>query len=368
MREREYFKTVRFRTNDPLPVDLDWPDFFRWSVRERTAGIAFQNYRMQGRERLIPESFAARLASLRNALIARNVVIAYQLRELTRAWHGLEWMVVKGAWLAAHVYRDPGVRDMTDIDAVVLPADAPAAHEALMRLGYAPQIDFRTALAAASSVRSVLYDPPDADAARIHLHWDFQNVSLPVASPQGIVEEIWAGARTVEDGGTRYRIPGPAHAFVLLCEHAMKHSFSVALYFSDLAAFLDSVPVQPGEVAATAGRWRRDRPVYYACELGSRLLGHPVMRELADRLRPRALGWEGRWLLRSVLSGRRRDGLGALGYLSMLPSNREKLRFAYRSFVPPPTAMVTFGKRPTAGGYARRAVRGVRMLLRVLMG
>lgn len=382
MKQREYFKTVRFRTQVPLAVDLDWSDFFAWSVRERTAGIAFQNYRLQGRDRLIFESVAARFASLRNALIARNVMVASQLRELTRAWHGLEWMVIKGAWLAAHVYRDPGVRDMTDIDVVVRPADVPAAHDALVRLGYALQIDLRSALAAASPVHSVLYvasEPSGGDpsasvardtarAARIHLHWDFQNVSLPVASSNRLTQETWAGARIVNDGETRYRVPRPDHAFVLLCDHAMKHSFSVALYFSDLSAFLDGVPVEPDEIAATARRWGLDRPVYYACELGARLLGHSRMREIADRVRPAALGWEGRWLLKSILSGRRRDGLSALGYLSMLSRKREKLRFAYRSFVPTPAAMETFGKRPTVGGYVSRAVRGVRMLLRAFLG
>lgn len=368
MRQREYFKTVWFRTHVPLPVDLNWSDFFAWSVRERTAGIAYQNYRLQGRDGLIFESVAARFASLRNALTARNVMVASQLRELSRAWHGLEWMVIKGAWLAAHVYRDPGVRDMTDIDVVVRPADVPAAHDVLTRLGYMPQIDLRSALAAASPVHSVLYDAAESDAARIHLHWDFQNVSLPVSSSKPLTEDAWAGAVVVDDGETRYRIPRPDHAFVLLCDHAMKHSFSVALYFSDVTAFLDGVPVEPDVIVRTARRWGLDRPVYYACELGARLLGHPVMRELADRVRPPALGWEGRWLLKSILSGRRRDGLSALGYLSMLPGKREKLRFAYRSFVPTAAAMETFGKRPTVGGYVSRAVRGVKMLLRAFLG
>src|SRR5438105_2268443 len=65
----------------------------------------------------------AKLAAAREASTLRQQAIQCQLVEILDACRpaGIEPLVLKGAYLAAHIYPQPGLRPMNDIDLLVRP-------------------------------------------------------------------------------------------------------------------------------------------------------------------------------------------------------------------------------------------------------
>jgi len=153
----------------------------------------------------------------------------------------------------------------------------------------------------------------------VHLHWHVLNGSLPHFMVRVDVDEIWRDAR---DGAM-----APHHLVITLCEHALKHSYSMLILLTDIE--LASRGVDWDAVAATSRRWGLDRAV--ACTLILlRDLGEvesPGLRHFRDV----RIDWAGRAFL--ALARRRRwDGLSALGLLSM---TGEKARFVRETLCPP---------------------------------
>ena len=114
---------------------------------------------------------------------------------------------------------------------------------------------------------------------------------------------------------------------VALCEHALKHSYSHLIHFTDIE--LASRGVDWAAVVATARRWGLEQAVYYALVLLRDLMGveSPGLRLVTQ---PR-LDWSGKTFL-AMARKRRWDGLSALGLLSL---TREKARFVREAISPP---------------------------------
>lgn len=86
----------------------------------------------------LPPLQAARLRLAAQRTQARNATLLAALAQLLRACQdeALPLIVLKGAYLAPAIYRDLGLRGMTDIDVLVRPADFPRLQTVLAQLGY----------------------------------------------------------------------------------------------------------------------------------------------------------------------------------------------------------------------------------------
>lgn len=86
----------------------------------------------------IPPIQAARLRLAAQRTRTRNATLLAGLAALLHACHrhNLPLIVLKGGYLAPAVYRDLGLRGMTDVDVLVRPADFPRLQTVLAQLGY----------------------------------------------------------------------------------------------------------------------------------------------------------------------------------------------------------------------------------------
>jgi Uncharacterised nucleotidyltransferase len=86
----------------------------------------------------LPSRAWAKLLSARSASATRQQATQTQLAEILAAGarSQLYPIVLKGAYLAVHVYPDAGLRPMNDIDILVSPAELPVIEDILVRLGY----------------------------------------------------------------------------------------------------------------------------------------------------------------------------------------------------------------------------------------
>ncbi|MEP7199133.1 MAG: nucleotidyltransferase family protein, partial [Chloroflexota bacterium] len=80
----------------------------------------------------------AKLLAARRASAARQLAIESQLAEIlaASARADVPLIILKGAYLAAHVYPDASLRPMNDIDVLLRPNDLPVIESLLTRLGY----------------------------------------------------------------------------------------------------------------------------------------------------------------------------------------------------------------------------------------
>lgn len=293
----------------PLCVD----DLLRWSRRERTLPVVSRNLGVP-----CPEE---------RDILARQVVAAHQLREVRRE---VDALPLKGADVAHRLYPSPSLRDMGDLDLLVRPRDRRAADAALRRLGYEP--DREPEERAGATLHSAMYGREGG--LPVHLHWRVVNASLPQFMIRIDEEEIW---REASEG----RVSAD-HLVVLLCEHALKHSFSELILLTDIE--LASRGADWERVGETARRWGLERAVAISLHLLRDLMG--VTRPVGRSFSGRPLGWAGEALLR-LARFRRWNGLSALGYLAMARGG--ELRWVREALAP---------SREGSEGYATRTWPG----------
>ena len=206
----------------------------------------------------------------------------------------------------------------------------------MRRLGYVP--DFDPEKIDGGTLNAVEYWRDGS--MPVHLHWHVSNASLPHFMYRIDVDEIWRDAR--------HGVLAPHHLLVTLCEHALKHSFAELIHLTDVE--LVSRGVDWSLAAETARRWGLEKALHFSLVL---------LRDLAevespglDHVRGTRLDWAGRAFL-AMARGRRRNGISALGFLSM---TRHKVRFVREAIVPPRTNGL---RTRTLMGRLRGALRAI---------
>lgn len=119
-----------------------WSDNLNWddvAIRAIVLGLAPQLYhRVSEWELAVPIRALAKLKVTHSAQAKRATAIYEQLDGVLAACEerGIRPIALKGAHLAAHVYPEPALRPMNDIDLLFEPAQLPAAEQMLSELGY----------------------------------------------------------------------------------------------------------------------------------------------------------------------------------------------------------------------------------------
>lgn len=302
-----------------------------------------------------PAWFKAGAEAIRRTVLARHVLLGHHASRIFSALGraGVRSLPMKGYVLVREVYPGPGLRDMTDIDILVRREEVPAAARALVELGWKPPAgsDIVRPPDRSGSINAMLFVAPDGPGGllhAVHLHWDVFNSTLPVglALPPIPLDEIRSAARPVEDG---ILLMDRAHLAVLVAEHAFKHSFHDLVSLADLVRAMKGADGEA--VEGTARRWGLELPVTAALNLAGMLRAVPGPPVRGVR------GLDGRWFLRSVLDGRRWNGLSGLGYLSMMPGLCGRARFLLALFFPEGGAVRAYGRRPGLGETWRRCRR-----------
>ncbi len=125
---------------------------------------------------------------------------------------GVEVLLLKGAaYLAPDVFGDIGIREMSDLDIAIRPADLDAAHEAMMGAGYA-----FSPHPFALEHHDRMYVAPDA-LAPVEVHVAIGAPEVEAALPS---QDVWRRSRAIEVGATAARVPSVEDALVHNVLHA----------------------------------------------------------------------------------------------------------------------------------------------------
>ncbi|MFD8337917.1 nucleotidyltransferase family protein [Streptomyces solisilvae] len=128
---------------DAAQDDLDWGLFIERALRHRVLPMVGRNimkhrlFQGEKRMRRIPYSLLYESSYVANR--ERNAGLCEEFGRVIRHFQssGLRYAVRKGPLIAEHLYRDPALRPMGDLDMLISQDDTPAAGRLLRELGYA---------------------------------------------------------------------------------------------------------------------------------------------------------------------------------------------------------------------------------------
>lgn len=187
----------------------------------------------------VPEDVAELFRARARTARLRHLGHMGELLALARALAAadVEVQVYKGPALAELLYPDPGLREYSDLDVVVLPADLARAREVVVSGGWEP-VEPRAGAALAEFVARDCEERfvRPGTGFLLELHWRF----LPKNQPQRLdVEESWARSDRVTWAGTSLRVLEPSDLLLALCHHAgEKHRWMRLQMVADVARYL----------------------------------------------------------------------------------------------------------------------------------
>ena len=268
-------------------VDWDaWLDMIRWHRLVPHAQRALRSARA-----IAPPSVAAGLSKETIAIAAGALARARQLTVLLEAMRAADVRALpfKGPALSLAAYGDIGVRDSTDLDLVVQPADVDRAREALHAAGYVSRAGMSRAQERTLqwSFGHFTYAAP-GNGAMVELHWRFAAPRYPWSIP---VEQVFARAVPIRLTGSIAPGPDPADQLLLQVMHGTRHQWERLEWLVAFVRLLQRTRPEEETLVERAGACGSSRALALALRLAHDVLGARLstrLAALADDPRPAA--------------------------------------------------------------------------------
>lgn len=271
---------------------------------------------------------------------ARNAIIYEEAGRVVRAFNdsAIRTIMLKGIFLAEHVYRNIALRPMSDIDILIKKEDLARANETLARLGYTAPERFGVFLRneEISPINSLMYFAADRRRPCVHLHWHLINSTWPVEDLVSGIDSgsIWQEAVTTTVSGVETLALGPEHLLMHLAHHGLHHSFDKPSMVTDITETIKAYgkEIDWVKVAGEAGRSGLGFPIYASLVCVSKRSGLDIPE--IDALRPDNMGILQKAVLRRIEDGRCSYLISYCAYLSAQRGGFSKARFIFRTILP----------------------------------
>jgi hypothetical protein len=222
---------------------LDWSEFIRLAEYHGLLPLAARNLIELGRG--LPPEIERRLRSAYETNLRRSLWFTAELARIMQHFERrqLRALPYKGPVLAQSLYRDLGLRNFSDLDFLISPADFERAKQALSEIGYRPSGEFKPALENPAAERLWLrtgYERSFDGAAGKHL-LELQWALLPRFYAVDLrVQDLLARAGKTVVGEREVPCLSPEDSLLVLCLHAAKHLWTRLIWLSDIAETLRS--------------------------------------------------------------------------------------------------------------------------------
>ena len=247
---------------------------------------------------------------------ARWVKSEYRIREILSELYnvGVAVIPLKGSALQGTVYKDVGLRSMSDIDVLVNAEQFLFAAKILIKLGMTPETNneldnifwFENLPRTAWPKSLILYDPKGLE---IELHqtlaatWFLPGFRLNLDS-------IWGRSILVSDNASskksshRYmwrNLLSPYDELAFLCLHSALHGFQMPRSFQDVDLWLRNIPENWdwNQFLKIANEWEIRSAVYHVFSFCKQFMDTPLPEGFLDRLDP---GWFARSRIRLLIT------------------------------------------------------------------
>ena len=183
---------------------------------------------------VVPAAIFGRLRDRLHAGAANSLKLAAELGRLVALFDqaGIEVAPFKGPAIAWSLYESPALRQMSDLDLLVRPADAQRAVDLLVASGCRPW--YSTDLRFFGSNGELPLTSPAG--VPVDLHWALAPAWFRYALD---LDRFWSRLVTVSIAGRPMRSLAPEDLLVFLCIHGAKHFWCSLHWLCDLARLID---------------------------------------------------------------------------------------------------------------------------------
>lgn len=303
------------------------------------------------------------------SLLGRNIIFLKILNEAASALSGLDFILLKGAYLASEIYSSPGLRQFSDIDILVKEHDVPTTTKRLAEIGFESDRSNSTDTVSASPfLNSILLKRLPSEPS-LHIHWHIQNSITPKYMQSNMnINEIWHAARPTNNP---WLALSPEHLIIHLCEHALRHSFARLILIRDIAEVITKLEkdINWNLLASECSNFNLSRPVWMSLLYTNVKTGVFIPAHFLQILCPKRPGIAGRIFMRLAVRGKRHPELCNLAYFDCITTISGKLQFL-TGLLFPPKAVLAYAynippKSVNISLYIKRTLRGILNLARI---
>ncbi|MBI4229574.1 MAG: nucleotidyltransferase family protein [Planctomycetes bacterium] len=219
------------------PEGRDWDAVLRLAAQARTLPLLHWHHR---RHTLgWPEEVAGRL----RAAYAQSAARAHGQEEVVRdlcgrfASAGVRAVLLKGAALRRHLYPDPALRPMADIDFWIHPADVKGADAALREAGHARRDPDEAWEAMRRFGLEATYVDGDGNLS-VEIHWGLEQYERYRGAAGIDPDRLWSASRPDPDDPSARFLPLALEPSYLAFHAGAVHGFQGTLWRLDLAEWL----------------------------------------------------------------------------------------------------------------------------------
>jgi len=232
-------------------AEPEWNEFLRMAEHHGVLVLAARS--LNAHARGLPPEIAQRLRSAYEESVRRNLWFAGELARIAEHFEkkNLRAVPYKGPALAESVYGNLALRNFSDLDFLIAPADFAAAKQALAELGYRPATELSPE-AERIWLRIGYECAFDGPAGRnlVELQWRvlpyFYAVDLRI-------DDLLMRSGRAAMGGREVPALTPEDLLLVLCLHAAKHLWMRLIWVCDIAEALR----QPADHAQVLARARQ---------------------------------------------------------------------------------------------------------------
>lgn len=238
--------------------EVPWDGLAALAQMEGVAGFLYLHLKALGLLKNLPDFLIDQIEAGYQKTVQHTLEIIHEMRGLSERIEKTEIRVVglKGLSLLS-VYRDPGIRFMSDVDLMVKQRHKEQFKSLLLECGY----------------QCLLSEYPDAlynNSIKIDLHTHILNLDR-IRSRRYIFPEdlaaMWEKAIPLFDHSDALFVLDPYDNFIALAAHALKHSYSRIIWLADLHELLLTLAPESRfweKIIKCAQFWHQERFVLYA--------------------------------------------------------------------------------------------------------
>lgn len=249
------------RMDGALPRDemaeQDWAEFSTLFRMHRLGPLL--HHALEHAE--VPHAVRDQLNRGRRENTLRNLGIYGELVKVARLLDaaGIDFVALKGAYLAKFAYKEPGLRPMRDLDLLLRPNQAVEAFELIRKQGYEPL--FEGSPEAYFADRKHLPPLKGKSGVSIELHHRLTYPASHLQFKDDFVERLWDRSIAREIGGISIEFFCPEDMLLHLCVHAtMEHQLNTGpLALADVAWLVETHDIDWGRflMDVAEGSWQR---------------------------------------------------------------------------------------------------------------
>ena len=267
-----------------LRKDLDWEYLRERALRHGLMPLVYRNLKSTCPD-AVPEAILDQLRQYFLTYAARNVLLTEELLELLHLFevHGIPAIPYKGPTLAASIYGDLTLRQVSDLDILIRKEDMLKARDLLVPLGYRPQYELTHAQAATyQKSQYELLLIRNKDRMIVELKWEIVDrfFSFPMD-----YECLWERLKPTSLAGKEVLTFSPEDLLLILCVHGAKHLWTNLIWVCDVAELLRVCKGLDWEwVMRQASTPGGQRMLLLGLFLAKSLLGAPLPEEIRTQV------------------------------------------------------------------------------------